>query len=87
VALRLGQVVGVAEAKIASHVFAVPAEASNSDKSDEWERITRSQVMHLSTTEIEKLLSNLLHHAALWDGHLEKFDAVQHHIPTTVPPV
>jgi hypothetical protein len=36
---------------------------------------------------MEKLLETLRPHSSLWDGHLGHIDAVQHHIPTTGPPV
>jgi hypothetical protein len=65
----------------------VPAEQSNLNSSDEWERIVRSHATHLSSLEMEKLFATLRPHASQWDGHLENIVAVQHHIPTTGPPV
>jgi Reverse transcriptase (RNA-dependent DNA polymerase) len=87
VALKSGQVNGVAEAQIVSHVFTVPAEQSNLNSSNEWESIVRSQATHLSSLEMEKLLDTLRPHASLWDDHLGIIDVVQHQIPTTGPPV
>jgi Reverse transcriptase (RNA-dependent DNA polymerase) len=87
VALKSGQVVWVADAQMVSHVLTVPAEQSNLNSSEECERIVRIQATHLSGLEMEKLLASLRPHASLWDGHLGNIDAVQHHIPTTGPPV
>ena len=86
-ALNSGQVVGVAEAQVVSHVFTVPAEVSNSNTSEEWESIVRIKATHLSSPAMEKLIAALRPHASLWDGHLGNIDAVQHHIPTSGPPV
>ena len=87
VALNSGQVVGVAEAQVVSHVFTVPAEVSNSNTSEEWEFIVRNQDTNLSRNELEKLLATLRPHASLWDGQFGRIGAVQHHIPATGPPV
>ena len=71
VALNSGQVVGVAETQVVSHVFTVPAEVSNSNTSEEWESIVRIKATHLSSPAMEKLIAALRPHASLWPGRIQ----------------
>jgi hypothetical protein len=70
ISLSVGQVVGVSEAHILTHVCAVPVESSGTPLPDKWEEIVKSQGSSLSPVEMEKLLETLRPHSSIWDGHL-----------------
>jgi hypothetical protein len=48
ISLSVGQVVGVAEAHIVTHVYSVPVESSGTPLSEKWEEIVKNQGASLS---------------------------------------
>jgi hypothetical protein len=53
----------------------------------EWEATIKQKLSRLSPGQSRKTFDTLRSFADIWDGHLGKIDAVQHHTVTEGPPV
>jgi transposase InsO family protein len=81
--LRKNQVIGVSE----GHTIVLCTPARQDPDQGEWEGVLRAKLNHLSREEADKTFETLRPFASMWDGHLGKIEAVQHHIVTDGPPV
>ena len=52
-----------------------------------WQEIVKSKANHLKAQELDQLLKVLESHDAMWSVRLGKIQTVDHHIPTTGPPI
>jgi hypothetical protein len=82
--LRKNQVVGVAEGHTLT--FCTPS-TSKEQRRPGWEETIKQKLSHLPEDDATKSFNILRPFADMWDGHLGKIEAVQHHIVTEGPPV
>jgi transposase InsO family protein len=83
--LRKNQVVGIAEGQTLT--FCTPSTSKEDEGRPEWENTLKQKLNHLPGEEASKSFEILRPFADIWDGHLGKIEAVQHHILTEGPPV
>ena len=54
---------------------------------DDWETDIRTSVSHLNVDQTDQLIETLTPFSEMWDGKLGRISAVEHHIPTSGPPI
>jgi hypothetical protein len=82
IVLRKKQLVGVSE----GHTIALCTTSPDEKNKSEWQGLLREKLSHLSHDEAEKSFEIIRPFASMWDGHLGKIEAVQHHKVTGGPP-
>jgi hypothetical protein len=83
--LRKDQVVGVCEG--GNTVVCVAGVTKGPNEELEWEAVLREKLNHLSTPDAKSAFEALKPFARMWEGHLGKIEAVQHHIVTDGRPI
>jgi hypothetical protein len=83
--LRNNQVVGVAEGQ--NITICTPSSPVVDKDQSPWEETLKQKLSHLSPELSRETFNTLRSFANMWDGHLGKIDAVQHHIVTEGPQV
>jgi hypothetical protein len=85
VEVQTGQVAGLVETVYSYPICTISASVTETIPT--WKEIVRSRASHLQSNEVQALIQVLEGHESMWSGRLGKRQAVEHHIPTTGPPI